>query len=156
MSNALTPMLDEMERMEPVLYAKAESIANGILSRLRRAFQEKSPSRATRKIFRYVMQGGELGLDDEEPKLLNMAEDIGTSFISRMRDAVQTRRNLFSARFAAQGDYSAFRAQATQPALAGGTVTNLYQTINTHDSLSESELTREAENLLERSRWKNP
>ena len=156
MSNALTPMLDEMERMEPVLYAKAESIANGILSRLRRAFQEKSPSRATRKIFRYVMQGGELGLDDEEPKLLNMAEDIGTSFIARMRDAVQTRRNLFSARFAAQGDYSAFRAQATQPALAGGTVTNLYQTINTHDSLSESELTREAENLLERSRWKNP
>lgn len=46
------------------------------------------------------------------------------------------------------------------PALAyaggyGGT-TNFYQTINTHDSLSESELTREAENLLERSRWKNP
>jgi phage-related protein len=49
---------------------------------------------------------------------------------------------------------------AGTPALAyaegyGGT-TNFYQTINTHDSLSESELTREAENLLERGRWKNP
>lgn len=156
MSNALSPMLEEIEQMEPVLCSRATSMANSFLGAFRKALDEHSPSRATRKIFRYAMQGSELGLDDEEPKLLNMAEDIGTSFISRMRDAVQTRRSLFSARFAAQGDYSAFRAQATQPALAGGTVTNLYQTINTHDSLSESELTREAENLLERSRWKNP
>lgn len=40
--------------------------------------------------------------------------------------------------------------------LGGGTVTNLYQTINTHDSLSESELTREAEDMLERSKWGLP
>ena len=49
-------------------------------------------------------------------------------------------------------------AAVTGPGAApgGGTVTNFYQTIHTHDSLSESELTREAEDLLARGRWKNP
>lgn len=51
---------------------------------------------------------------------------------------------------------------ALQPAAAGaaagvgGHVTNLYQTIYTHDSLSESELTREAEDMLERAKWGLP
>ncbi len=35
-------------------------------------------------------------------------------------------------------------------------VTNLYMTVNTHDSLSESELTRQAENFLARTRRKLP
>lgn len=51
--------------------------------------------------------------------------------------------------------HAAAVADAGAP-MGGGTVTNLYQTINTHDSLSESELTREAEDMLERGRWKNP
>lgn len=38
----------------------------------------------------------------------------------------------------------------------GGWVTNFYQTIHTHDSLSASELTREAEDMLERAKWSLP
>ena len=49
-------------------------------------------------------------------------------------------------------------AAATSPAygLGGGMTTNLYQTVYTHDSLSEAELTREAEDMLERAKWGLP
>lgn len=69
MKNAMTPMLEEMEKKEPSLFSKATSIANGVLSRLKKAFDEHSPSRETRKIFKYLMQGAELGLDDERKNL---------------------------------------------------------------------------------------
>lgn len=69
MKNAMTPMLEEMEKKEPSLFSKATSIATGILNRLHKAFDEHSPSKETRKIFRNLMLGGELGLEDERKKL---------------------------------------------------------------------------------------
>ena len=74
MKNAMTPMLEEMEKKEPSLFSKASSIANGILSRFKKAFDEHSPSKETRKIFKYLMQGAELGLEDER-KTLNSEVD---------------------------------------------------------------------------------
>ena len=76
MKNAMTPMLEEMENKEPSLFSKASSIANGILSRLRKAFDEHSPSKETRKIFKYLMQGAELGLDDEKRNLNKQIDEI--------------------------------------------------------------------------------
>ena len=55
MKNAMTPMLDEMKNKEPSLFSKATSIANGILSRLKKAFDIHSPSKKTRAIFKNVM-----------------------------------------------------------------------------------------------------
>ncbi len=76
MKNAMTPMLEEMEKKEPSLFSKATSIANGILSRLKKAFDEHSPSKETRKIFRYLMQGAELGLEDERKNLNTEVDKI--------------------------------------------------------------------------------
>lgn len=76
MKNAMTPMLEEMEKKEPSLFSKASSIANGILSRLRKAFDEHSPSKETEKIFRYLMQGAELGLEDERKNLTAEVDKI--------------------------------------------------------------------------------
>ena len=76
MKNAMSPMLEEMEKKEPSLFSKASSIANGILSRLRKAFDEHSPSKETRKIFRYLMQGAELGLEDERKNLTAEVDKI--------------------------------------------------------------------------------
>lgn len=56
MQNAMQPMLDEMEKKEPSLFAKASGIANGVLSRLKKAFDIHSPSRKTREIFENVMK----------------------------------------------------------------------------------------------------
>ena len=74
MENAMSPMLEEMKKSEPTLWAKATGIADGILSRLEKAFDIHSPSRETRDIFQNVMKGAELGLQDEQ-KALNKQVD---------------------------------------------------------------------------------
>lgn len=56
MKNAMSPMLTEMKNSEPSLYSKASSIADGILSRLKKSFDIHSPSRKTREIFKNVMK----------------------------------------------------------------------------------------------------
>ena len=94
MKNAMSPMLDEMEKSEPSLFAKAKSIANGILSRLRKAFDEHSPSKETRKIFSYLMQGAELGLEDEETKLYKQIENVSNSILSRFNAIKGSKLNL--------------------------------------------------------------
>ena len=71
MKNAMEPMLTEMQSKEPTLFAKAQGIADGILSRLKKSFDIHSPSRETRKIFKMVMLGSEKGLEDEEKNIYN-------------------------------------------------------------------------------------
>lgn len=86
MKDAMQPMLEEMEKKEPSLFAKATGIADGILSRLKTAFDIHSPSRETRGIFRNVMEGAELGLEDEEKalnkKVGNIVNKMKTNFES--------------------------------------------------------------------------
>ena len=69
MKNAMEPMLTEMEKKEPSLYAKASGIADGILGRLKKSFDIHSPSKKTKQIFKFVMLGGEEGLEAEEQSL---------------------------------------------------------------------------------------
>ena len=72
----MSPMLTEMENKEPSLYAKASGIAEGILGRLKKSFDIHSPSRKTKKIFRFVMLGGEEGLKEEEKNLYKRISNI--------------------------------------------------------------------------------
>ena len=76
MKNAMAPLLDEMKNTEPSLFAKATGIAEGILSRLKKAFDIHSPSKKTRAIFKNVMKGSLLGLKDEEKNLYNQTSNI--------------------------------------------------------------------------------
>ena len=76
MKNAMSPMLTEMEKKEPSLFSKASGIANGILSRLKKSFDIHSPSKKTKKIFKYVMLGGIEGLKDEEKDLYKRINSI--------------------------------------------------------------------------------
>lgn len=85
MKNAMTPMLTEMEDSEPGLFAKATGIANGILSRLKGAFDIHSPSRETEKIFRNVMLGAEKGLEEETNNLNKEIDNITNGLMNRFR-----------------------------------------------------------------------
>lgn len=76
MQNAMAPMLEEMKKSEPTLWAKASGIADGILSRLKKSFDIHSPSRETRDIFQNVMKGAELGLKDEQKTLNKQVDTI--------------------------------------------------------------------------------
>lgn len=86
MKNAMTPMLEEMEKKEPSLFAKASSIAGGILSRLKSAFDIHSPSKKTREIFEYVMEGAELGLDKKEKSLYKDIDRIAGEVLKRFKE----------------------------------------------------------------------
>jgi TP901 family phage tail tape measure protein len=56
MKRTMEGMLNGMKDEEPLLFAKAKGIADGILNRLRKAFDIHSPSRKTRAIFKNVMK----------------------------------------------------------------------------------------------------
>lgn len=104
MKNAMKPMYEEMEASEPGLFEKASGIANGILSRLKAAFDIHSPSRETRKIFQHVMKGAELGLKDEESNLYSQTDDIAenvmegfegidcSAYVRRIQDLIAGRQ----------------------------------------------------------------
>lgn len=85
MKNAMQPMMDEMEESEPSLFAKASSIAEGILGRLKKSFDIHSPSRKTRDIFQNVMKGAELGLEDEESRLYKEIDNISNDLLNRFK-----------------------------------------------------------------------
>ena len=83
MKNAMQPMLDEMEKKEPSLFAKASNIADGILNRLKKSFDIHSPSKKTREIFQNVMKGSELGLKDEEKNIYNQIRKISKGILNK-------------------------------------------------------------------------
>ena len=86
MKNAMKPMVEEMQKKEPTLFEKASDIATGILSRLKKAFDIHSPSRATRKIFRFVGEGGVLGLGDTEKQIYKKIDEITSNSLNRFKN----------------------------------------------------------------------
>ena len=89
MKNAMEPMLTEMKEKEPSLYAKATNIAEGILSRLKKAFDIHSPSRETKKIFQNVMLGAEEGLESERKSLYSEVDNISNGIIDEMKKELE-------------------------------------------------------------------
>ena len=85
MKNAMEPMLTEMENKEPSLYAKATGIADGILGRLKKAFDIHSPSRKVRKIFNFVMEGAEAGIEDKEDALYSKIKGMSTNALEKFQ-----------------------------------------------------------------------
>ena len=65
---------------------KASSIADGIISRLKKSFDIHSPSRETRDIFQNVMKGAELGLEDEERTLNKQIDEIANKMRTRFEN----------------------------------------------------------------------
>lgn len=99
MKNAMSPMLTEMQNKEPSLFAKASGIANGILSRLKKAFDIHSPSKKTKAIFKNVMLGAEKGLENEEKSIYKQVDNISKMIlkgfdISSLYSKMQNRVNL--------------------------------------------------------------
>lgn len=68
-------MLQGLQDKEPSLFKKAANIANGVINKLKTVFEIASPSRAMRRLFRQVMDGGILGEEDKTGELIGAAED---------------------------------------------------------------------------------
>lgn len=126
------------------LWDSVKGIASGIANFLHFSRPDEGPLRDYETWMPDFMQGLAQGIDSNVWRVQKAIKGLTQDMTLDLSPSVQ----MPSLHAAAVADTSA--------ALGGGTVTNLYQTINTHDSLSESELTREAEDMLERGRWKNP
>lgn len=83
MKEAMEPLMTEMEKAEPSLFAKALSIGNGICDRLRKAFDEHSPSKKTRKIMKFAMQPMEEEMEIGKNNLEKQADDLANNMNSK-------------------------------------------------------------------------
>ncbi len=86
MNQTMQGMLNGMKEKEPSLFARASSMADKILYRLRSAFDINSPSKKTKEIFEYVMEGAEVGLDKKEKSLYKDVDRIAEGVLKRFRN----------------------------------------------------------------------
>lgn len=86
MKNAMSPLYEEMEKSEPSLFAKAKGIGEGIISRLKKAFDEHSPSKLTRKIMRFAMEPMEDEMETGKKELFKQADEIGNGITDRLNN----------------------------------------------------------------------
>lgn len=133
MKNAMSPMLEEMKKSEPSLFTKAQGIADGILSRLKKSFDIHSPSKKTRNIFRDVMKGSELGLEDEEKNIYKQVQKISKGILSKfnastlcekMKTAVDFETQKLSASLTTQATFKANKDNVRTVNNDNGTVIN--------------------------------
>lgn len=87
-SAAMDGAINGLQEKEDTLFDKAANIAGSVINTFRRIFDEHSPSKVFKKIFKYTLEGGEGGLDDEKPKLYKQAENIAETFTNKMQAGI--------------------------------------------------------------------
>lgn len=88
MDEAMQGMINGIKERSPELYASASSVTDNILAIFKKKWDIHSPSKVFRKIFKYTLEGGEIGLDDEAPKLYKQADDVASTFTDRLKSGV--------------------------------------------------------------------
>lgn len=151
-----------MDRKAPSLYSKAREIATTIASTMAAALDVHSPSRVMVWLFENVMMGIYVAMDGMSGMLyseakniadgiadrLTISGDVASTLVNKMRAAVES-TSLGGAALVPQVAYAG----------AGGGSTyspTLVQNITTPKPLSASEMTREGQDMLRRSRWQLP
>lgn len=146
-----------------VINAMVQTVRDGIAAAEAEA-GINSPSRVMRDLIGMnMMKGWAIGLEEGTP----LVEDKASSAVLAMMKAVTAghlnpSQIIATMRSAVTANQSRFAVPVGVAAGNAGslpmaqTVINMTNNFSTHDSLSESELTREAEDMGERLRWKIP
>lgn len=161
-NNMMDGMLMALNNKAGSLYAKAREIANKVSKTLKEAWDEHSPSRVSYRIMEYFMQAMYNAMGDMSGLLYTKADSIADGLTDRltlepdMFTGIVDR--LRSVTEATPLGGAALVPQAAYAGAGGGTryVTSLTQNITTPKPLSASEMTREGQDLLRRSRWQLP
>jgi tape measure domain-containing protein len=69
-------------------FSAISSFGNSLLSRLKSSLKEHSPSQATREMGQFLLEGLNLGVDDEKKNVLKNIDSFGDEVLSRMENAV--------------------------------------------------------------------
>ena len=143
----ISGLINGIGAMAGALWDAAVNIARSALDAIKSFFGIKSPSRVMRdEVGKYIPAGIAAGIEGNTKPLSNaMREltDLTTGTLSSDLAFQLSRRS---------NPYSCFGPSGS--VLAAAQPMSFSQTIYTHDSLSESELTREAENFVKRMGWK--
>lgn len=113
MNNAMQGMIDNIEERSPELYAKIANQADTVLSIYKKHWDEHSPSKATKKIFKFLISGGELGFDEETPKLYRQTEKIADTIKDKLSNKISADFIVSKMRTAVFAGQSALTSQLT-------------------------------------------
>jgi tape measure domain-containing protein len=161
-NNMMDGIRAAMERKAQELYSKAREIANRIAETMASALDVHSPSRVMIRLFEYVMLGIYEGMDGMSGRLYREADEIADGLVDRLTIDPDMFGNLYDRlRSMSSANPLGGAALVPQAALAGAAgglhySTNLTQNITTPKPLSPSEMTREGQDMLRRSRWLLP
>lgn len=151
-----------MDRKAPSLYSKAREIATTIASTMAAALDVHSPSRVMVWLFENVMMGIYVAMDGMSGMLYSEAKNIADGIADQLTisgDVASTLVNKMRA--AVESTPLGGSSLVPQVAYAGGGGGSTYsptlvQHITTPKPLSASEMTREGQDMLRRSRWQLP
>jgi len=68
------------------VFSKISTFASNILTKLRNSLQEQSPSKATKQMGEYLLEGLSLGIKSGESEVLNQVSGVGRSVVSALQD----------------------------------------------------------------------
>jgi tape measure domain-containing protein len=160
--NVTNKMMDgigtAMDNKAPGLFQKAKQIADQIAKTIADALEVKSPSRVMIRMFENVMMGIYKGMDGMSGLLYKTADDIADNISDRLNVSPDVFGDMFD-KLRSVTFTNPFSTSMPTPAMAGapGSIiheTNLYQDIKSPKPLSPSEMTREGQDFLRRSKWK--
>lgn len=161
-SNMMDGIGAAMDRKAPSLYAKAREIANRIAAIMADALDVHSPSRVMIRLFENVMLGIYEGMDRMSGMLYREAESIADGIADRLTISKDV-ANALVEQMRTITNSTPLGGVALVPQMAavgagGGAryITSLTQNITTPKPLSPSEMTREGQDLLRRTRWQLP
>ena len=157
--NIIQGLINGVGSMKNLLIEAAKNIAKTFLDSIKKKFGIASPSKVMRdQVGRWIPLGMAEGIrrtagsvaaamanltDVNEYSIGNLKALLADEWGTRPRRVV---------RLLTQSE----NASGPLPGGGSGNTTYLYQTIHTHDSLTPAEMTREAEDFLERSKWQIP
>lgn len=78
------------QRKQGGVFATIRNFGFNLLANLKRSLEEKSPSKATKKMGQYLLEGLGLGIEQEENSLLSQVKNLGTSIISAFDTSLNT------------------------------------------------------------------
>lgn len=134
----ISGLINGIGAMAGALWDAATSIASSALDAIKSFFGIGSPSKVmAREVGHWLPPGIAVGMEDNMRPLTNALNYVANTTSEALR-------------------YDLSRDLAQPAYTAAGPQVALYQTINTHDSLSPAEMTREAQNMLKRARWALP
>lgn len=77
-------------------FSSIMNFGSSLLTKLKNALKEKSPSRATREMGQYLIEGLTLGVDDEKGNALKSVDNFGNEVLSKMQKAVNLQTGMMS------------------------------------------------------------